>query len=90
MLAEQTAGFGAKGLSATQAAAQTAIPGAAGAGGSGIISGMWNGLGPYGKAAAVSGGLQLGGAMYAKKEQEDATEEQRANYNQNIGGFTYA
>jgi hypothetical protein len=62
----------------------------AGAANPGLISGALNALGPYGKAAAVSGALQLGGAMYAKKEQEDATEEQRANYNRNIGGFTYA
>lgn len=65
-------------------------------GGPGLVSRAWEGLGPYGKAAAVSGGMQLGGAMIAKGEAEDARQQEQADaqamrdrYNTNIGTRLY-
>lgn len=62
----------------------------------GIISSAWNGLGDYGKMAAVQGTMQLAGGAIQGYGQQKAMEEQRAyeleqeqlardRYNQNIG-----
>lgn len=78
-------------------AAPAGMAPAAAPGGSGLISSMWNGLGPYGKAAAISGGTQLVGGLIqgvgmqkAQDRQEQLTAEQKAAYNRNIANFRYA
>ena len=56
------------------------------------MSGVWNGLGPYGKAAAVMGGFQMAGAglnaIGAQKERE-YQEGLIARQNQNIAYIPY-
>lgn len=68
----------------------------AGASNTGLLSSIWNGLGPYGKAAAVTGGTQMFGSLmqgYGMQQQqrraEQMAEEQRARYNRNVGGYRY-
>lgn len=62
----------------------------------GILSSAWNSLGPYGKAAAISGGTQIAGGLIqgaGMQRQADRQEElneqqkadQQATYNRNIG-----
>lgn len=62
----------------------------------GLVSGAWNGLGEYGKMAAVSGGMQLAGGALQGKAAQDQMEDQRQyeleqqtaarnRYNENVG-----
>jgi hypothetical protein len=74
MLAAQNAGIPGA-TQATQVALRGALPAAAPAAGSGgWVSSMWNGLGEYGKHAAITGGMQLAGGLIqgygAQKQQE--------------------
>lgn len=76
----------------TSMPAPAGVPSAVPTGGPGLVSRAWEGLGPYGKAAAVSGGLQLGGAMIAQREVNAAKEDEqqkedeaRRRYNINVG-----
>ena len=88
MLANQTAGFGQAGLSATQAAAQTAIPAAQA--GTGLIGKMI--ASPYAAPALIqTGGQLIGGVMQGvgarkeQKRQEQIAEDQKLAYDHNIG-----
>lgn len=62
----------------------------------GLVSGMWNGLGDYGKMAAVQGATQMAGGVIQGYGQQKAVEDQRNyeaeqaqlardRYNQNAG-----
>lgn len=55
----------------------------------GLIGRAWNGLGPYGKAAAVSSTAQLGGAAYTDYKTKRAQEEEYRQRNVNIGTPIY-
>lgn len=81
------------GINTLPAGVTTGAPAAANPG---IIGRAWESLGPYGKAAAVSGGTQLVGGLIqgygmqkAQDRQEQLTAEQKATYNRNIAGFKY-
>jgi len=96
-------GYGSVGLQG-QTASTTGLSAAGGGagltppppGGGGIISNAWNGLGEYGKMAAVQGTTQLVGGALQGAGQQKALEEQRKfeldqqqaardRYNENVG-----
>ena len=56
----------------------------------GSIGSAWNSLGPYGKFAAVQGGIGLTSGYLQGKAEEDAAREALAQYQANMGGVIYA
>lgn len=55
-----------------------------------VASAAWNGLGAYGKAAAIQAGTQLYAANQAGKAAEEQANAQAAQYNANVGGQIYS
>ena len=91
-LAESAAGGVGYGASSATPGFMQGFNAAAGAAKPGLISGVWESMGPYGKAAAIStGGQLIGGAMQAygmsqeQKRQERLADEQLRTYNTNVG-----
>lgn len=90
-----TAGTGNAGLTAGSSTIAPAI-GATPAASPGIISGAWNGLGDYGKMAAVQAGgkiIEGAGQQKALKEQQERedqlAENARNRYNENVGVMSF-
>ena len=56
----------------------------------GSLGNAWNSLGPYGKFAAVQGGIGLTSGYLQGKAEEDAARDALAQYQANMGGVIYA